>query len=87
MSRPLEISLGDQIRIETGDAAVSAIVTLILEDSCEALYIDDAGRVKAEEVQWRNGAWGFSHLTSSGIDAEASGRLRPFIMKLRGETK
>ena len=87
MSKPAEVNLGDRIRIEAGDTAISALVTLILEASCEALYIDDAGKVLAEEVQWLDGAWRFVHLTPVGIDAEASSRLRPFIMKLRGKSK
>ena len=87
MSKPAEVNLGDHIRIETGDTVIPAVVTLILETSSEALHIDDAGRVLAEEVQWLDGAWRFAHLTPAGIDAEASGRLRPFIMKLRGKTK
>ena len=82
MSTPV-VNLGDHIRIETGGIAVPAVVTLILETSCEALYIDDAGRVLAEEVHWLDGAWRFAHLTSAAIDAEASSRLRPYIMKLR----
>ena len=87
MSYPAQINLGDHIQIEAGDTVIPALVTLILEASCEALYIDGAGRVLAEEVQWVDGGWRFIHLTSSGIDAEASVRLRPFITKLRGETK
>lgn len=86
MSTP-EVTLGDHIQIDTGHAAIPAVVTLILETSCEALYIDDSGKVKAEEVQWRDGAWRFIHLTPAGIDAEASGRLRPFILSLRGKSK
>jgi hypothetical protein len=85
MSEPVEVNLGDNIRIESGDIAIPALVTLILEDSCEALYIDESGKVLAEEVQWLDGAWRFVHLTPVGIDAEASGRLQPFIMKLRGK--
>ena len=87
MSKPAEVNLGDPIRIETGNTAISAVVTLMLETSCEALYIDESGKVRAEEVQWHDGAWRFVHLTSVGIDAEASGRLRPFIIKLRGKLK
>ena len=87
MSKPAEVNLGDPIRIETGDTAIPAVVTLILETSCEVLYIDDAGKVLAEEVQWLDGAWRFVHLTPSGVDAEASGRLQPFIMRLRGKSR
>jgi len=87
MSKPEELNLGDPIQIETGHTAISAVVTLILEASCEALYIDDAGKVLAEEVQWLDGAWRFVHLTPSGVDAEASGRLQPFIMSLRGNSR
>lgn len=87
MNKPAEVNLGDHIQIETGDTVIPALVTLILEASCEALYIDGAGRVLAEEVQWLDGAWRFIYLTPLGIDAEASSRLRPFITKLRGKTK
>jgi hypothetical protein len=85
MSESVEVNLGDHIRIEAGAIAIPAMVTLILEASCEALYIDESGKVSAEEVQWVDGAWRFVHLTPTGTDAEASGRLRPFIMKLRGK--
>ena len=87
MNKPAEVKLGDHIRIETGDTAIAALVTLILETSCEALYIDESGKVVAEEVQWLDGTWRFSHLTPTGVDAEASGRLRPYIMKLRRKSK
>ena len=87
MNKPAAVNLGDHIQIETGDTVIPALVTLILEASCEALYIDCSGRVLAEEVQWLDGAWRFVHLTPAGIDAAASSRLRPYITKLRGETK
>jgi hypothetical protein len=87
MSRPAEINVGDYIQIDTENSAIPAVVTLILETSCEALYIDDSGKVVAEEVQWLDGAWRFVHLTPSAIDAEASGRLRPFIISLRGKSR
>ena len=87
MSRSAEVNLGDHIQIDTGNTAIPAVVSLILETSCEALYIDDAGKVLAEEVQWLDGAWRFVHLTPSGFDAESSGRLRPFIMSLRGKSR
>lgn len=87
MGKPVEVNLGDPIRIETGQTAIPAVVTLILETSCEALYIDDAGKVLAEEVQWLDGALRFVHLTPSGFDAESLGRLRPFIVNLRGKSR
>ena len=87
MSRPAEVNLGDHIQIDTGHTAIPAVVTLILETSCEAMYIDDSGKVLAEEVQWLDDAWRFVHLTPAGTDAEASDRLRPFIMSLRGKSK
>lgn len=87
MSKPAEVNLGDHIQIDTGHTAIPAVVTLILETSCEALYINDSGKVVAEEVQWLDGAWRFVHLTPSAIDAEASNRLRPFIISLRGKSR
>ena len=83
MSRPVETKLGDHIQIDTGNSVIPAVVTLVLETSCEVLYINESGKVLAEEVQWLDGAWRFVHLTPTGIDAEASDRLRPFIMSLR----
>ena len=55
MNKPAEVNLGDHIQIETGDTVIPALVTLILEASCEALYIDCSGRVLAEGsvARWR----------------------------------
>ena len=83
MNSQPEVKPSDLIEI-TGSHPIPAIVTSdAFEDAYEVVYLDDARKAVAEEVQWVDGAWKFLHLTPGRIDAENLERLRPFVKLLR----
>jgi hypothetical protein len=83
MSAQPELKPNDLIEI-TGSHPIPAIVTSdAFEDAYEVVYLDEAGKAVAEEVQWVDGKWTFLNLTPRRIDAENLEHYQPFVKLLR----
>ena len=78
-----ELKPSDLIEI-TGSHPIQAIVASVaLEGTYEVVYLDESGKVFAEEVQWVDGEWKFLSLTPSRVDVENIERFQPFVKLLR----
>lgn len=87
MSQPPELKPSDLIEI-TGTHPIPAVVASeAFEDTYEVVFVDDNGKVVAEEVQWADGAWRFLHLTPRCIPIENNERYLPFVRLLQRKSK
>lgn len=87
MSNPPHLKPSDLIEI-TGTHPIPAVVASeSFEDAYEVVFVDDNGKVVAEEVQWADGAWRFLHLTPRRIPIENNARYIPFVRLLQSKQK